>query len=66
MNFSSEMKKRVTEIKSIIERNLPEEEGFQRTLLEAVNYSMLVGGKKLRPLLMQQAYAMFGGRSKAI
>ena len=37
MNFSSEMKKRVTEIKSIIERNLPEEEGFQRTLLEAVN-----------------------------
>ena len=30
MNFSSEMKKRVTEIKSIIERNLPEEEGFQR------------------------------------
>ena len=66
MNFSSEMKKRVTEIKSIIERNLPEEEGFQRTLLEAVNYSMLVGGKKLRPLLMQQTYAMFGGRSKAI
>ena len=66
MNFSDEMKKRVTEIKSIIGRNLPEEEGFQRTLLEAVNYSMLVGGKKLRPLLMQQTYAMFGGRSKAI
>ena len=46
MNFNDEMKKRVTEIKSIIEKYLPQEEGFQRTLLEAVNYSMLVGGKK--------------------
>lgn len=66
MNFNTEMKKRVTEIKSIIENDLPEEEGFQRTLLEAVNYSMLVGGKKLRPLLMQQTYVMFGGSSKVI
>lgn len=66
MNFNEEMKKRVTEIKSIIAGYLPEEEGFQRTLLEAVNYSMLVGGKKLRPLLMQQTYVMFGGSSGVI
>lgn len=66
MNFDDLMKKRVTEIKSIIQKYLPEEEGFQRTLLEAVNYSMLVGGKKLRPLLMQQTYVMFGGTSPAI
>ncbi|MDY3250189.1 MAG: farnesyl diphosphate synthase [Candidatus Choladocola sp.] len=66
MNFDDEMKKRVTEIKSIIQGFLPEEEGYQRTLLEAVNYSMLVGGKKLRPLLMQQTYVMFGGTSPVI
>lgn len=66
MNFNDEMKKRVTEIKSIIANYLPQEEGFQRTLLEAVNYSMLVGGKKLRPLLMQQTYVMFGGKSAVI
>lgn len=65
-NFDEQMKKRVTEIKSIIQRYLPEEEGFQRTLLEAVNYSMLVGGKKLRPLLMQQTYVMFGGKSRVV
>lgn len=41
-------------------------EGFQSTLLDAVNYSMLVGGKKLRPLLMQQTFVMFGGTSNAI
>ena len=65
-NFDNQMKKRVTEIKSIIQNYLPKEEGFQRTLLEAINYSMLVGGKKLRPLLMQQTYVMFGGKSAVI
>ena len=65
-NFDEQMKKRVTEIKSIIQKYLPQEEGFQRTLLEAVNYSMLVGGKKLRPLLMQQVYVMFGGKSPVV
>lgn len=65
-NFDGEMKKRVTEIKQIIEGYLPDENGFQRNLMEAVNYSMLVGGKKLRPLLMQQTYVMFGGTSPAI
>lgn len=65
-NFDDQMKRRVTEIKHIIEGYLPQEEGYQRTLLEAVNYSMLVGGKKLRPLLMQQTYVMFGGKSEVI
>lgn len=64
--FDDQMKKRVTEIKSIIQNYLPEEAGFQKTLLEAVNYSMLVGGKKLRPLLMQQTFVMFGGKSAAV
>ena len=27
---------------------------------------MLVGGKKLRPLLMQQTYVMFGGHKRVI
>lgn len=64
--FNDQMKKRVTEIKSVIESYLPETDGFQSTLLGAMNYSMLVGGKKLRPLLMQQTFVMFGGTSKAI
>ena len=65
-NFNEEMKRRVAEICDIIDGYLPQEEGFQHTVLEAMNYSMRNGGKKLRPLLMQQTYAMFGGRSPAI
>ena len=45
---------------------LPREEGFQKTLLEAMNYSMNAGGKRLRPLLMLQTYKLFGGGSAVV
>ena len=31
---------------------LPEETGYQETVLQAVNYSLQAGGKRLRPLFM--------------
>ncbi|MCH5265710.1 MAG: polyprenyl synthetase family protein [Lachnospiraceae bacterium] len=40
---------------------LPEETGFQKTVLEAVNYSLGAGGKRLRPMFMQQMYRLCGG-----
>lgn len=66
MNFDEEMKKNVSEVKHTIRRYLPEEGGEQATLLEAMNYSMLAGGKRLRPLLMWETYKMFGGVSPVI
>ena len=45
---------------------LPEEEGFPKLLLEAMNYSMRSGGKRLRPLLMQETYRVFGGTDQAV
>lgn len=38
---------------------LPKEEGLQKTIYEAMNYSLLVGGKRLRPILMEEAYDMY-------
>ena len=52
MNFNLEMEKRQEKITGILEYYLPKEEGFQKTVLEAMNYSMRAGGKRLRPLLM--------------
>ena len=65
-NFKEQMEARVREIQERIQEYLPREEGFQKTLLEAVNYSMLAGGKKLRPLLMKETYEMFGGQEQAV
>ena len=49
-----------------IKQYLPAEEGFQKTVLEAMNYSILAGGKRLRPMLMQETYRLFGGKEKVI
>lgn len=57
---------RAGEIEEIIRRWLPREEGYQRTVLEAMNYSVLAGGKRLRPMLMQEVYRMFGGKGREI
>ncbi|MCR5475192.1 MAG: polyprenyl synthetase family protein [Lachnospiraceae bacterium] len=57
---------RVKETDAIIEGFLPEETGFARTVREAMNYSIHVGGKRLRPILMQEVYRMFGGSREDI
>ena len=49
-----EMNDRVREIEEIIQSYLPKEEGYQFTVLKAMNYSVLAGGKRLRPMLMLQ------------
>lgn len=66
MNFNAEMEKRLEQVQHILERYLPKEEGFQKTVLEAMNYSMYAGGKRLRPILMLETYRLFGGQGKVI
>ncbi|MCR4650486.1 MAG: polyprenyl synthetase family protein [Lachnospiraceae bacterium] len=66
MDFKAELDKRVEEIEGIIRYFLPEEKGYQKTVLEAVNYSVLGGGKRLRPMLMSETYKLFNGQDGAI
>lgn len=66
MNFEDELKQKVQETEKTVYEFLPEEEGFQKTILEAMNYSMKAGGKRLRPLLMAETYRMFGGTGEVI
>lgn len=65
-DFGEEMKTRIDQIQAVIEKYLPGEEGRQKTVIEAMNYSVQAGGKRLRPLLMWETYRMFGGRSEVI
>ncbi|WP_418714767.1 polyprenyl synthetase family protein [Blautia hydrogenotrophica] len=66
MNFKEELNLKTQEIEQLIRRYLPKEEGFASTLARAMNYSMLAGGKRLRPLMMQEVYRMFGGTQRVI
>jgi geranylgeranyl diphosphate synthase type II len=60
------LERKVTEIESIIKGYLPEESGWARTVAEAMNYSVNVGGKRLRPMLMAETYRLFGGTDSVI
>lgn len=61
MNFEEELKRRVSEAEEVLQRYLPEEKGFQKTVLEAMNYSVLAGGKRLRPIMMKETCRLFSG-----
>lgn len=66
MIFSEKLKIRTEEVQKIIYSYLPEEQGYQKNLLAAMNYSMQAGGKRLRPLLMQETFRLFGGTSGVV
>ena len=66
MNFKEELQNRVEHIETILQEYLPKEEGWQKSVIEAMNYSVLAGGKRLRPMLMEETYRLFGGQGKEI
>lgn len=66
MNFKKERMQKTTSIEQILETYLPVKEGFQKEIMEAMEYSLLAGGKRLRPMLMQETYTLFGGDEACI
>lgn len=66
MNFDQELENRTQEIEDILKKFIPKEDGYQKTVFEAMNYSLLAGGKRLRPMLMLETYQLFGGEERTI
>ena len=66
MDFKQELTKRVSAIEALLQKYLPAETGYQKTVIEAMNYSVLAGGKRLRPMLMQETYRLFGGTGTVV
>ena len=70
MNIREELGARAKHIEEVLRTFLPKEELLQKTIFEAMNYSLLAGGKRIRPILMEEAYRMFsqanGVETKAI
>lgn len=55
------LKEKKKDIELGFERYMPKEEGYAKTVLEAMNYSLLAGGKRLRPMFMYEMFVMLGG-----
>lgn len=59
MNIREELDVRAKHVEEVLATFLPKEESLQKTIFEAMNYSLLAGGKRIRPILMEEAYKMF-------
>ena len=66
MNFKEEYQNRIRSIENILKKYLPCQEGYQKIIMEAMEYSLMAGGKRLRPMLMKESYALFGGEGEII
>ena len=64
VNFQDELNRRTEETEKVLASYLPKEEGFAKTMAQAMNYSVLAGGKRLRPMLILETLRMFGGEEK--
>lgn len=64
MSFKSSLKYRVYYIEKLLKEYMPEEKGYQKTIFEAMNYSLKAGGKRLRPILTLEACRIVGGNEE--
>lgn len=65
-NYAELRDEKVKEIEEILKSYLPEQNGYQKIIMDAMEYSLMAGGKRLRPMLMQETYRLFGGTEKVI
>lgn len=61
MEFEELLRQKIEEINKMIEACQPVCEGMQKQVIEAMNYSLNAGGKRVRPLLLAEVYRLCGG-----
>ncbi len=66
MTGKERLAERTAQAEEIVKKYLPPAEGFQKTVLDAMNYSVNAGGKRLRPVMMRECYRLFGGKGEEI
>ncbi|WP_315168644.1 farnesyl diphosphate synthase [Metaclostridioides mangenotii] len=64
MEFNSSLRERASYIENILNEYMPKEEGYQKSVIEAMNYSLSAGGKRLRPILTLEACKIVGGNEE--
>lgn len=66
MDFQLQLEEKVKEIEEVLRKFLPVSKGNQSLIYEAMEYSLLAGGKRIRPLIIKESYSMFGGSGEEV
>ena len=65
-DFKEQMNQKVHLVEEVLQEYLPRQKGRQSIIMEAMCYSLMAGGKRLRPLLMSETFRLFPGKSRAL
>ena len=65
-DFQVQIKQKVQKIEGILQEYLPRQKGLQSVVMEAMGYSLMAGGKRLRPMLMQETFLLYNGTAKSL
>ena len=60
-DFGKRLTDRAAFFEDVLKKFLPKEEGYPKVGLEAMNYSLLAGGKRIRPVMMLESFRLFAG-----
>ena len=66
IDIESALLEKAGEFERILKDNLPQEDGYADEVIKAMNYSLLAGGKRLRPVMMLEAFRLFAGEDADI
>lgn len=64
--FKELLLQKTKNLDALLKKFLPVEEGLQKTVEEAMNYSVRAGGKRLRPMLMGETFFLCGGKDEDV
>ena len=62
MEFKEILKNKIDYVENLLQEYMPKEEGYQETIMKAMNYSLKAGGKRLRPILTLESCKIVGGK----
>ena len=66
MSYKNSKLEKIQDIERVLVEYLPEQSGFQKLIMEAMEYSVMAGGKRLRPMLMKETYELLGGTENIV
>lgn len=66
MNFSNDLAVKAEKINNLMEEVLSPDTGYAEYLMDAMRYSVNGGGKRLRPMLMEETSKLFGRKSEEL
>ncbi len=67
MTFEHELEQKHHMVEEVLRRyGTFRDPSYQKTVMEAMEYSLFAGGKRLRPILMHETFRMFGGEGKIV